>query len=186
MPRTLTAGQTTEINAATSRFYYLFRLDISPALLLTSCYKDIAYNSETYLSSGFLMDLPLIEDSLNLNVVKIDVDLSSVNQANLAAFLISPPYFKKVELFKFWLSSAGAIIDTPIIRFRGYFNAYDVKENQSKGDSIMRISVVNEFIDFQRRNGRKTNNASQQKYFPTDTGLRHSETVINELTWGKK
>lgn len=186
MIRTLTAAQQTEIAANKSRHYWLFRVDTGTPLLLTTCYKNVTYNSETYQSSGFMLDIPLIDDDLDLKVRRYKFKLSAVNQANTAAFLITPPYFKKVDLYKFWLDAAGAFIGDPILRFSGYFASFSNKIDQAAGTSEMTIDAVSEFVDFERINGRQTNDDSQQRVFSGDTGLRHSETKYENLPWGKE
>ena len=185
MIRTLTAAQQTEISANKSRHYWLFRVDTGTPLLLTNCYKDVVYNAETYDSGGFLLDIPKIDDDLDLKVRRYKFKLSAVNQANTAAFLLTPPYFKKVDLYKFWLDSAGAFIGDPILRFSGYFANFSNKMNQVAGTSQMTIDAVSEFVDFERVNGRQTNDDSQQRIFSGDTCLRHSERKYENLPWGK-
>lgn len=185
MIRTLTSNQLSEISAKGAEFYHLLRLDSSPALTLTTCYKDITYNSETYDASGFLIQVPTIDDDLDLKINKYQFALSAVNQANTAAFLLDVPYYKKIELFKFWLDSDGAMIDSPVSIWAGYFAGFGNEMNQSKGSSEMKIKAVGEFVDFDRVNGRQTNNESQQRIFSGDTGLRHSETQYSKLSWGR-
>lgn len=185
MIRSLTAAQLAEIDANQSRHYWLFRVDTGTPLLITNCYKDITYNSETYDSGGFLLEFPPIDDDLDLKVRRYKFKLSAVNQANTAAFLLSPPYFKRVDLYKFWLDSDGALIGDPVLRFSGYFASFGNKMDQSKGTSEMTIDAVSEFVDFERINGRQTNDSSQQRIFSGDTGLRHSETKYEDLGWGQ-
>lgn len=185
MIRTLTAAQQTEIAANESRHHWLFRVDTGTPLLLTTCYKDVVYNSETYLSSGFLIGLPNVDDDLDLKVRRYKFKLSAVNQANTAAFLLTPPYFKKIDLYKFWLDEAGVFIGDPVLRFSGYFSNFSNKFDQAKGTSEMEIEAVSEFVDFDRVNGRQTNDSSQQRIFSGDTGLRHSEVKYEDLGWGK-
>lgn len=185
MIRTLTANHKTEMAANSSRHYHLIRIDTSPALLLTTSYNNITYNSEVYLSTGFDLVIPIIDDDLDLKVRRYKFLLSSVNQANTAAFLLTPPYFKTVDLYKFWVDSGGSIIDDPVLIFSGYFANFSNKMNQKTGKSEMTIDAVSEFVDFDRINGRQTNDDSQQRVFSGDTCLRHSETKYENLPWGK-
>lgn len=185
MIRSLTSAQQTEISANQSRHYWLFRVDTGTPLLLTTAYKDVTYNSETYISGAFLLQIPNIDDDLDLKVRRYKFKLSAVNQANTAAFLLTPPYFKKVDLYKFWLDSAGALIGDPILRFSGYFANFSNSMDQSKGTSVMEIEAVSEFVDFERKNGRQTNDDSQQRVFAGDTCLRHSERKYEDLEWGR-
>ena len=185
MIRTLSAAQQTAIAAEKGAMYWLFRVDTDVPLLLTTCYKDVTYNSETYQSNGFLLKIPTIDDDLDLKVRRYTFELSNVNQINTAYFLLDPPYYKKVDLYKVFIDSAGALIGDPILRFSGYFAKFSNTLDQSRGDNIQKIEAVTEFVDFDRINGRQSNSASQQRIFSGDTGLRHSETKYEDLPWGR-
>jgi len=185
MIRTLTAGQKAAIASDKATHYWLFDLDTDVPLRLTTCYKDIVYNSNTYEAGSFLLDLPTIDDDFDLKVRRYSFKLSNVSQINTAYFLLIPPYYKRVRLYKFWLDSSGVMIDDPILRFSGYFAKFSNVMDQSSGESEQEIEAVSDFVDFDRKNGRQTNSASQERLFPGDTGLRHAETKYEDLPWGR-
>ncbi len=184
MIRTLTANQKTALQSDMVNIYWLFRLDTDIPLTLTTCYKDIDYNSETYQSGGFLLKIPAIDDDLDLRVRRYKFVLSAVNQINTAYFLFDPPYFRKVNLYKIILGLDGAVIDDPILRFSGYFAKFNNNIKPNSSEITQEIEAVTDFVDFERINGRQTNSASQQRVFSDDTGLRHSETKYENLPWG--
>lgn len=185
MSRTLTANQLAAIASDQNAMYWLFRIDLDVPLLLTTCYKDITWNSEDYLSDPFILEVPTIDDDLDLKIRRYNFKLSSVNNINVAGFLLDPPYFRKIDLYKFWLDSSGAMIDDAVLRFSGYFAKFSNNFDQSTGESVQEIEAVSEFVDFDRLNGRQCNNESQQAIFPGDTGLRHAETKYDNLPWGR-
>lgn len=185
MSRTLTANQLTAIASQKNRIFWLFRLDTDLPLLLTTCYKDITYNSETYLSDGFIIEMPVFDLDFDLKVRRYNFKLSNVNVFNTGYFLLFPPYYRKIDVYKFWLDDNGALIDNPVNVFSGYFAKFSNTTDQSSGESIQEIEAVSEFVDFERINGRQSNDASQQSIFSGDTGLRHSEVKYENLPWGR-
>ena len=185
MIRTLTGGQQAEIAASKSSHYWLLSIDTDIPLLMTTAYKDIDYDGDTYRADTFILDLPTIDDDLDLKVRRYKFKLSAVNQINTAYFLLNAPYYRRVKIYKLWLDSGGAMVGDPIIRFSGYFANFSNKINQSSGESTQEIEAVSDFVDFDRKNGRQSNDASQQRIFPGDTGLRHSETKYENLPWGR-
>lgn len=185
MLRNLSSNQLVQISEANSSFYHLLKISTDIPLTITTCYKDIVFNTETYDSGGFLLGIPSFDEDLDLKIKRYKIQLSAVNQANISDFLSNPPYYRNIDVYKLWLDSNGDQVDSPILRFRGYFAGFSDITDYENGTSVMEIDAVSHFVDFERINGRQTNNASQQKYFPDDTGLRHSETKYNDRAWGR-
>ena len=44
----------------------------------------------------------------------------------------------------------------------------------------------NDFDNFEKKNGRKTNNTSQQRFFSTDVGMDFSSQTILDIKWGRE
>ena len=147
-------------------------------------------NPDLIVLAGFLLKIPTIDDDLDLKVRRYKFELSAVNQINTAYFLLDPPYYRKIDLYKVYMdldtaTSVGDLIGDPILRFSGYFAKFSNTIDQSRGDNVQVIEAVTEFVDFDRVNGRQSNSASQERIFSGDTGLRHSETKYDDLPWGR-
>jgi len=185
MSLTLTANQLAAIASNQNKTFWLFKLNTDLPLLLTNCYKDIDYNSETYLSDGFILEMPTFDIDFDLKVRRYSFKLSNVNTINTGYFFLFPPYYRKIEVWKFWLDANDAMIDSPIKIFNGYFANFSNTTDQSTGESIQELEAVSDFVDFERVNGRQMNQASQEAVFSGDTGLRHGELKYENLPWGR-
>jgi len=47
------------------------------------------------------------------------------------------------------------------------------------------LRIVSHWADFEKMNGRKTNNISQQRFFSTDVGMDFSSETVLDIKWGR-
>jgi hypothetical protein len=47
------------------------------------------------------------------------------------------------------------------------------------------LQVVSHWADFDKTNGRKTNNTSQQRFFSADVGMDFSSQTVQDIKWGR-
>jgi len=52
--------------------------------------------------------------------------------------------------------------------------------------SVLSLTVVSHWADFEKRSGRLTNNNSQQRFFSTDVGMNFSSQTVLDIKWGRK
>jgi hypothetical protein len=51
--------------------------------------------------------------------------------------------------------------------------------------SAVGLSIVSHWADFEKKNGRKTNNTSQQRFFSTDVGMDFASQTVQDIKWGR-
>ena len=54
-----------------------------------------------------------------------------------------------------------------------------------KKNSTVGLSIVSHWADFEKKNGRKTNNTSQKRFFSTDVGMDFSSQTVLDIKWGR-
>ena len=52
-------------------------------------------------------------------------------------------------------------------------------------ESIVGLQIVSNWADFEKKNGRKTNNTSQQRFFSGDLGMDFSSQTVQDIKWGR-
>ena len=67
--------------------------------------------------------------------------------------------------------------------YSGKIDGMTIKE--SGEESVMELSVANHWVDFNRDNGRQTNNTSQQHHFPLDMSMEFAPQTGKKLLWGE-
>ena len=62
--------------------------------------------------------------------------------------------------------------------------ALDISETDK--ESIVGLQIVSNWADFEKRNGRKTNNTSQQRFFSGDVGMDFASQTVQDIKWGRE
>ena len=144
----------------------------------------------TYLANSFILGLDSIKESSNINTGSITIGISSVNQALISDVLNNGHLNKKVTIKRIFLDSdylpvGGTSESTPNVFsvYSGKIDGMTIKE--SGEESVMELSVANHWVDFNRDNGRQTNNTSQQHHFPLDMSMEFAPQTGKKLLWGE-
>ena len=143
----------------------------------------------TYLANGFMLGLDSIQESSNINTGSITIGISSVNQVLISDVLNNGHLNKKVTIKRIFLDSdylpVGGTSSYELNVFSVYSGKIDGMNIKESGeDSVMELSVANHWADFNRDNGRQTNNTSQQHHFPLDMSMEFAPQTGKKLLWG--
>ena len=87
MARSLNASVLTEIAKDSVKMCHLVYMGLSTAQYMTDAAFDIDYSSNTYTSSSYLLSMGTVEESSDVRIGSISIDLSSVSQAFTSIFL---------------------------------------------------------------------------------------------------
>lgn len=185
MTRGLSAAMLTEIAKPNVRMAHLLKIELSTPALLTNHYRDLTFNSETYLANGALTKIPTVKDSLQIKSNIIPFELTSANQAYMSMFLTENPTNAKLTLWAAFVDETSTILADPIEAFAGYVDDWESSENIETNDSSIVLNAASIWGDFEKMAGRKTNSPSQQIYYPDDSGFEFAAQIVKDLKWGK-
>ena len=62
-------------------------------------------------------------------------------------------------------------------------DSYEISETVNT--SAVGLSIVSNWADFEKKNGRKTNNTSQQRFFTGAVGMDFASQTVQDITWGR-
>jgi len=89
-----------------------------------------------------------------------------------------------VVLYRLVLNSDYSFTDDDVFTiFDGRISGWTLREEQ--GSANVTLSVASFFADFNRTNGRRTNPASQNLFFPNDKGMDFSPQIVKDIRWGR-
>jgi hypothetical protein len=91
---------------------------------------------------------------------------------------------KQGKVFKLVMNDSGAIVGAPLLVFDGQITNWQFQE--SAGNSKVQVSLSSHWADFEKKQGRLTNNSSQQFYFSTDVGFQYAAHTVRDIKWGRK
>jgi hypothetical protein len=61
--------------------------------------------------------------------------------------------------------------------------SFEIQESDKQ--CIVDLAIVSHWADFEKKNGRKTNNTSQQRFFSGDVGMDFASQTVQDIKWGR-
>ena len=183
MPRTIDSATLTALQSDDFVITHLVKIDLQTPIYATENPFDIEYDGNNYLATEWLVSVGGVSESSELRVGQINLTLSGVDTTLIQTLVTSNIINKQVDIWKAIVNDeTGALIGDPIATFRGYITTFGISESSS--DSKITLSAASHWADFSKKNGRFTNNNSQQNVFPNDVGMQYSANTIKDLKWG--
>lgn len=161
----------------------------TPLYLTTAAYDittttDTSGGSQTYIAQGDFLGFSGINDGEEVRVNSVNMTVQAASNKFVNVVLNGNYLHRTFRIYKILLSpTTMAALTTPIMIYSGQItgaSATDTPEQTS-----VSIATANEFYDFDRQAGRKTNDGSQQRFFPGDRGMEYSTVATADINWGK-
>lgn len=183
MSRGLHSNTISELQKDAFNICHLVEFQFSTPQYLTDYSHDITHSSQVYDSSSALLDIASPKESHDLRVNSINLELSGVNQTFISLFLTTNWINRKVKISRALIND-GAIVGEPFIVFDGQMTQFEIDED--KNSSTIIVSIASHWADFEKTNGRLTNDNSQQFHFSGDKGMEYAANSIRDIKWGRK
>ena len=146
--------------------------------------SSISGSSKTYTASPFLVSVPSFTEETDLSKSSLNIDLSGADQTFISTALNENIVNDEVEIYRGFLGNTNQIIADPFLLYKGTIDTYAISE--SENESVLALTVVSHWADFEKRSGRLTNNNSQQRFFSSDVGMNFSSQTVLDIKWGRK
>lgn len=185
MSRSLTAAVLAELAAAHSAPVYLLEAEFGSGTARACTWdRDITWNGNTYLGNGNFLGVEDLSESTDLEVSRVRVTLSGVDQSWIASVLAEDYIGRALRIWQAFLDDSYALIADPFKVFDGVMDDPSI-EDQPAGDSVVSIIATNAWADWQHPRGRRTSDSEQQLLFPGDLGLEFADQGNRTVTWGR-
>ena len=140
-----------------------------------------------YSAQGDFISFSSVAEDFDVKVGKFSIVISGVTGDYVDMFLNKDFEGQQVKIYKVFLNyQTGAIVDEPIVVFDGVI--YNVGINESAVTCTINVQCSTLWADFERTNGRLTNNSSNWMYQgrEEDKCFEKSGVVANtEIKWGR-
>ena len=187
MTRSLTTAIKNELATNDIRPVHLITIGFATPVNLTDCSFDltssVSGSSVTYSSSDFIMGISEHSEQTDLTKASLKLVLSGADQTFISVVLNENVTNDIVDIYRGLLADDNSLIADPILLYRGNIENYSIQESDKQ--SNVSLSIVSHWADFDKKNGRKTNNTSQQRFFSTDVGMDFSSEIISDIKWGR-
>ena len=188
MARTLTTAVKNELLTNEIVPFHLLTIGFSTPVNITDNSFDltssISGSSVTYTASPFLVSLPQFEEQTDITKVSLNLVLSGADQTFISTVLNENIVNDSVTIFRGLLDSNNSIIADPILLYSGNIDTFEISETETQ--SNVKLIIVSHWADFDKKSGRKTNNASQQRFFSADVGMDYASESVLDIKWGRE
>ena len=188
MPRGLSSTIKTELAKDKIAFADIVELHFDTLYRLTNCQIDVVTatdtaSSGTYAANGSLLSFDTVTETGEAKVNQINLSLSGASNTYTNLFLNNDYVDRRIVVYRIFFNNQMQILGSPVMMFDGEIQSYVI--NETGATSTLSITSASVFYEFERVNGRRTNDASQKAIFPTDNGLKYSAITLEDLRWGK-
>ena len=150
----------------------------------TNCPFSIDYASNTYEAQSNFLGVSDIEENAELIITNCKIAISGLDVSNITTFAKSQMIGKTVIIRSAYLNpNTRAIIDTPIITFKGKVTGYSIVDAEKT--ATITLEVASTFANFDKTTGRYTNEGSFQREHPTDRSMQFAHEDLQDIRWGK-
>ena len=187
MSRSLTTAIKNELATNDIRPVHLITIGFGTPVNITDCSFDltssVSGSSVTYSASDFIMGVSNHTEETDITKSSVSISLSGADQTFISVVLNENVINDSVSIFRGLLADDNTLIADPFLLYKGNIESFEIQEGEK--DSTVGLSIVSHWADFEKKNGRKTNNTSQQRFFSTDVGMDFSSQTVQDIKWGR-
>jgi hypothetical protein len=187
MTRSLTSAVKTELATNDIRPVHLITIGFATPVNLTDCSfsltSSVSGSSVTYNASDFILGISNHTEETDITKSSVSLNLSGADQTFISTVLSENVVNDSVDIFRGFLDDSNALISDPFLLYRGKIDSFDIAETDKA--SQVNLSIVSNWADFEKKNGRKTNNTSQQRFFSGDVGMDFASQTVQDIKWGR-
>ena len=187
MTRSLTTAVKNELATNDIRPVHLITIGFGTPVNITDCSfpltSSVSGSSVTYNASDFVLGISNHTEETDITKSSVSISLSGADQTFISTVLNENVVNDSVDIFRGFLDDSNALIADPFLLYKGTIDTFEISEKGS--DSNIIFKIVSHWADFDKLNGRKTNNTSQQRFFSTDVGMDFSSQTVQDIKWGR-
>lgn len=141
---------------------------------------NATYNGNTYQALGNFLGFSDIQENTQMQIAEVTVTLTGLRQADFGYFVGVNFIDRPIRIFRqVWNDQSGVV---------GTFKIFEGRlKNAAVEDDGEQLTIggtaANQFIDFERIAGRRTNDDEQQFFYPGDRFFEFAKEVLKEISW---
>lgn len=161
-------------------------IDIDGGVYITNAPINFNHAGHTFVSLGNFLGFSNIEETSKFQVSNITISLSGIpaydsnDQSFISQFLEHDYVDRRVTIYRAFFSN-DQFVDAIII-FSGRMDN-PVINDQPGQDTVMSVETVNNWVDYERRGGRHTNDTEHQSFYAGDAFFKYAADTIKDIKW---
>jgi hypothetical protein len=184
--RGVTGSLKTETEKQAVTYHTLVEILFDTPIRVTDAPRDITHDSNTYLAVGGILSFDEITENVSFEIPDVNITFSGLpffdnSNRNLSTELQTADYTEKdVRILRHYSDLSGSTV--------GAFEVYKGRVQKISMAADMETATVvvetaSHWGDFDRENGRFTNENSQKAIFSGDEGLQFARDIQKEIEW---
>lgn len=170
--RALTNDMKTACQASVLRPFYLLEVSVASSVLRwTTFTRDVSWNSQTWLSNGYIKNISELSQSKDLGADGILITIAGEPSAIVSLALSEFRQNKPGTLYLGFLSPTHTVITDPYPLFSGRVDRVTLDDAPS--EAVVEIVLESHFINQNKACGLRYTHESQQSLFPGDLGFEY-------------
>ena len=153
---------------------------------------DIVYNGHTHTGTGPFVSMSEVKETSEHTIESMSLEASAIprfdgDDSMIATVLDTNFVNRPVTITRVFMESESwmDILGGRII-FDGFIKKASIKDGDktdSKSTFVIQFQIASFFSDFNRTNGRKTDDGSHQALYPGDRFFQTASKVAKEIQW---
>tara|TARA_B110000211_G_C14086469_1_gene556926 strand:+ start:1533 stop:2093 length:561 start_codon:yes stop_codon:yes gene_type:complete len=166
----------------------LVTLDFTPTpVYLANTPFDVNDNGITYLANGKLLKVGSVAQTMDIRVGSTNIEFDAVDPSLVAILRTQSQNNRAVKIALAILNDDYSVAGTPIIMQSMIIDGSPkITDDPLKGKAIIQQKISSAFANWSQKSGRRTTPASQQRFFPNDTGFDFAPISSDDVKWGRK
>ena len=160
-------------------------VDTGNPTYLTDFARDISHDSKTFLSAQGLLSVSSVTENNTNGIEKVSMSLTGVDDTFVSLFLDFDYIDRPVKIHKVFLDQDGDVLGNSLLIFDGRIDKPVIKHDFDGRTASIGIQASSHWVNFERKNGRTTNDAHQQTYFAGDDCFEEAINYEKEIAWGQ-
>lgn len=168
-------------------YYELVSIDVENGYYLTNAPFNIEHGGNTYIAAGALLGIDTVEENVGFEISQLAVVIGGIDPLPGD----TDPFIKKILTVDYVDRSViisriyyeFSTVKGVVQLYNGYINAASLERSFGDQGVAVKIETSNNWTDFNRLNGRETNDNSQQAVFPGDLGMEFCKEMQKQVQW---
>jgi hypothetical protein len=151
---------------------------------------DLTFDGDTYSAQGQFINITESSINAEVQISSVNISISALTTSNVTTFASSEMINKNVSIYRGFIDPSTNVLfgdsagENAFLIFKGKVAGYSVNNQQTYADITLQVS--SQFVNFNRKNGRRTNLNNFQREHPNDYGMEFSHEALSEIKWGLK
>ena len=181
MARSISAGLQTQVANDANKIAFLLEFNFSTPLRVTTFYRDVTYDSNSYQAGGNFIALDSATENGEAAVNEVLVSMSNITSD--VRDLVSGGNFidTSVNIYIAFFDTNESIVDATTY-FSGFLKTASIQE--TKTNSEIKLTIANHWANWNLKKGRHFTDESQQQVYSGYKGLEYSDQTKEDIRWG--